>query len=357
MTNALKLSHDRTTRPVVPHPTKHIFKISSLLLEELTTELDDVGSTLNLLGWVPRSRLRRLTLSPACRRGTAQADSVGTAAIGIVSQILAAHADTLQEIVFTNAWNIHTDFATDFNNQWKFKFVITDLILGTQDPDRQNDEPTISNTEDSHALRLHLWGGVESVGKLSDTFRWGGNIERIRIGSAYVTSDLSSARQCLASDLQFPELCSLRILIISPKTAGPVPIDRPSYSAWELAWYIALHGPSTLRYISAGTSAFWIVRRGDIGMANDQREHYLAPPTWEESDRPKPLWLVPWHLAITQRHEHIKSDVHAWATSADWEFIDQGSHLHRDRRGNIHCERHPPYVYLQRWNKLIARRV
>ena len=352
------MSHNRNKGPIVTAPTKDLSESRVPVLEELTTELDDVGSTLNLLGWTPSSRLRRLALSPACNRRRVQVDSIRATGISSVSQILAAHADTLEKIVFTNAWNIHTDFAADFNNQWQSKFVITDLILGTQDPDRKNDKLSIRNTEESHALHLHLWGGAESRGTLSDTFRWGRNVERIRIESAYAASDLSSARHCLAPDLQLPELQSLRILIISPRIAGLAPVDRPSYNAEELAWYITLHGPSTLRYISAGTTAFWIVRRGDTGMANCQGRHCLAPPIWDvESDRPEPLWLVPWHLAITQKYEHVRRDVHAWAIAADWEFIDQGSPLNSDRHQNFRNERDPPYVILQRWNKLVARSI
>ena len=207
---------------------------SSTLLEELTTEIDDIPSIANLLTYVPFSPLHRLSVSliDEGKRFTESARH----ACSLVRQ----HHKMLQEIVFSNAWKLPYSFAGLFDDEWGNLFRITDLVLGT------DYGPAAGPSGAPSQLWYYLT--AISLGK-----RFGTHLARIRIESSDVLNFVDSTSD---SDSRFESLLSssatlkhLRILIISPKRPNQTQhkdMDFGTYEEGRLAEKIARYGPPSL---------------------------------------------------------------------------------------------------------------
>ena len=302
---------------------------SSLALEELITELDDLHSTASILSWLPRSRLRRLSISLVSEEYGFH-DSVE--ALSYANSLLKMHLGTLQEVVFSNAWRLHLPFPREFDRAWGSVFRITDLVLGTDPgPAREDSGPlltiydylaTVSLDMDLglYLMRLRIESNIEDNGTANDDDPGGTRLKSL-----------------LGHRKAFEHI---RILIVSPKRPGDIQ-DKGHQGTWidtskeeMLAWRITRHGPPSLRYISIGQCSFWVDR----------------------SEGSSDFTLVSWSHATGGLDLRLKWDVHKWATRDDLDFIDPLSRLNRERHG-VEVPSTPSYKQLLRWNFLVARRV
>ena len=298
---------------------------SSPALEELTTELDDLHSTVSILSWLPRSRLRRLSISLFSEE-YGFPDSIYASACA--DSLIKLYGGTLEEVIFSNAWRLDPPFAYDFDRNWGGVFRITDLVLGTDRGlarERPDPLPTLYDYLQTVSVGMEL----------------GLYLTRVRIESNHADNTDDSGDARLESLLDHRKaFTQLRILIISPKRPKDIKDmsrqgTEPDPSKEEtLAWKISRYVPPSLRYISIGQYAFWVDR----------------------SEGSSDFALVSWSYATGGFDLRLKWDVHKWATRDDLDFIDPLSRLNQERHG-VEVPSTPDYTHLLRWNFLVARRV
>ena len=241
-----------------------------------------------------------------------------------VNSLIKLHLDSLQEIIFSNAWKLGPYFHRSFDREWGSNFSITDLVLGT---DRG---PTVVH----HDPLLTI---CDYLAALSVDAHFGSYLLRIRIenNDAANADDSDDARlePLLSTQDVFKHI---RILIVSPKRINQKSskgVDIGAHEQETLAWKISRYGPPSLRYISIGQYAFWVDR----------------------SEGSTDFTLVPWSHATGSDHR-LKWEVHEWATEEDLAFIDPLSRLNRERHG-VEVQSAPGYMHLPRWNFFVARRI
>ena len=297
----------------VPSRRAESVRRTSLALEELITHLDYTQSTPNILSWMPNSRLRRLSI-----------EAHGTDIFNIIKQIVTDHQETLQEIVFTSAWeSTRSDyhFGDKFNAAWEGWFAITDLVLACKSPTFYHPSSGLRQTYLSYDLfAARTWYRT----------RWGQRLERVRLEAPPLHS---MGLECL----QEPTLANLRILILYPALPGqtgaryPQPLE--SFEEGRLASRIAQQAPTSLRYLSVGRDAFWIEPNGE------PRIRYYAE-------------------ALAGKRAEIMS----WLTEEDRAFIDPDTWFNVRRKHDYvppdSASGFPPDdSILNEWNFIIARRV
>ena len=288
-----------------------------MALEELHTQLEDPASTYNLLTWMPKSRLQRLSISAGCK-------NLFNDCFDDINKVVKAHQETLQEIRLTNVWYAQTNIADRFNMDWDGHFAITDLVLAMNDVQAyaQDDlfevpqHDTFNHQQQNPEFRLyHL--GLFSY----EPERWGKKLERL----ALEAFDIERTK---LNGIEEPDLAALRILILCPRGLNmkkQYPAPLPTFAAGKLALEIAKLGPSTLRYLIIGKDSFWIKDRDIIYVAD------ASPET--------------------------RGEISSWMNEHDKAFIDPDSRINAPRKGRFIQTPDPDYSLVTGWNFMVARRV
>ncbi|MCJ1432178.1 hypothetical protein MMC27_001534 [Xylographa pallens] len=169
-----------------------------------------------------------------------------------------AEPDKLNEIVLLAAWEAHTCLPTKLNRAWDNKYSISELVLGTKEPEYYE------NARNYCLWKTIGWGDINTIRhslygyKVPDLLeRWGRQVQRLRIDT------VNAAELDLKEICYLPSKSCLRILMLHPQSFGSnaiglgKPASLESFPEGRLALAVAQFWFPSLRVLVLNGYRFW----------------------------------------------------------------------------------------------------
>ena len=169
-----------------------------------------------------------------------------------------AEPDKLSEIVLLAAWEAHTCLPTKLNRAWDGIYSISELVLGTKEPDYYE------NARNYCLWRTIGWGDINTIRhslygyRLPDLLeRWGRQVQRLRI------DNVNAAELDFEEIGYLPSKSSLRILMLCPQSFGSnaIGLEKPasleSFPEGRFALAVSQFWFPSLRVLVLNGYRFW----------------------------------------------------------------------------------------------------
>ena len=235
-----------------------------------------------------------------------------------VTRFIAAYAEPnkLSEIVLLGAWEAHTCFPTRFNIAFDGEYSISEVVLGTKEPDYYD------HSRNYCLWQTIRWGDIDTIRhnlygyRYPDLLeRWGRQVERLRIDRVNVEK------------LDFPEIdylpskSSLPILMLCPQSFGSTAIgleklpSLDSFPEGRFALAVSQSWFPSLRVLVLNGYRFWLEVSGS------------------EIQPPASAVVKVWHFLDAQFDAVQSVEIQKWMTPRDQKFL---SDVHPSGDGNDH---------------------